>query len=280
MRHALLLVSAAMTPRGMIRLLALLLLHLSIVARIEAQEPPAPADDYELLIAEAVSEYEYGNFFEARTLFARAHELRPSARTLRGLGFSDYELKRYVRASAEFTAALLDARNALTDVQRAEVSGALERADRYVGRLVLDITPEETIVTIDGLPTNERALDLDVGKHVISVSAPDYQAIQENVMVLGGQTVHVQLVLLPVSTPVDLRVPPPPLAASAIPVQRPSKPPADDGSSIFGQWWFWTLTGVVVASATVATVYVVRQENAKAAEESLSTTGLTFSAPH
>ncbi|HKP61785.1 MAG TPA: PEGA domain-containing protein [Polyangiales bacterium] len=268
-----------MTLRGMIRLLALLV-HLSIVVRIEAQDPPAPADDYELLIADAVSEYEYGNFFEARTLFARAHELRPSARTLRGLGFSDYELKRYVRASAEFTAALLDARNVLTDVQRSEVSVALERANRYVGRLVLDITPEETIVTIDGLPTNERALDLDVGKHVISVSAPDYQAIQENVMVLGGQTVHVQLVLIPVSMPVDLRVPPPPLAASTIPVPGPSKPPADEGSSIFSQWWFWTLTGVVVASATVATVYVVRQENAKAAEESLSTTGLTFSAPH
>ena len=60
MRHALLLVSAAMTPRGMIRLLALLV-PLSFASHIEAQEASASSEDYERLIVEAVSEYQFGN---------------------------------------------------------------------------------------------------------------------------------------------------------------------------------------------------------------------------
>ena len=75
-------------------------LLLLLQARAAAQgggEPPG----YRAAINEALAEYKAGHFEEARSLFAEAHGIYPNSRTLRGLGMTAYELRRY-RESIEY----------------------------------------------------------------------------------------------------------------------------------------------------------------------------------
>jgi hypothetical protein len=77
---------------------------LAMATPVRAQVPPVAG--YRDLVAEATREFSAGNFAEARTLFEQAHAAKPSARTLRGLGLTAYELRRYVQAVSELEAAL------------------------------------------------------------------------------------------------------------------------------------------------------------------------------
>src|SRR5262245_59777470 len=76
---------------------------------------------YDQTIESALNEYRLGNWEEATALFTQAHALRPSARTLRGMGLSEFENRKYVSALVHCTAALADPRNPLNDEQRAEL---------------------------------------------------------------------------------------------------------------------------------------------------------------
>src|SRR6188508_389327 len=73
------------------------------------------ADDaaYRASVDEAVAEFSAGHWEEARTLFKRAHERQPNARTLRGMGMAAFEMRMYVTAIRELEAALRDARKPL-----------------------------------------------------------------------------------------------------------------------------------------------------------------------
>src|SRR5262245_21535053 len=72
-----------------------------------AQEEP---DEYREAIEAAVEELNAGLYEEALAQFSRAHELQPSARTLRGIGLAAYELRDYVRAVEALEASLEDPR--------------------------------------------------------------------------------------------------------------------------------------------------------------------------
>lgn len=61
---------------------------------------------YRELIAEAVAEYEARHFEEARALFRRAHAMFPNARTMRGQGMAEFELRNYRGAIQCFESAL------------------------------------------------------------------------------------------------------------------------------------------------------------------------------
>jgi hypothetical protein len=63
--------------------------------RGEAQDGAVEVPGYREAIDEALAEYAAQNFLEAMSMFARAHKLSPSARTLRGLGSASFELHRY-----------------------------------------------------------------------------------------------------------------------------------------------------------------------------------------
>src|SRR5690349_17885891 len=85
-------------------------------------QPASPGDrDYDATIESALNEYRLGNWDEATALFVRAHALRPSARTLRGMGLSEFENRKYVLALVHCSAALSDARNPLNTEQRGEL---------------------------------------------------------------------------------------------------------------------------------------------------------------
>src|SRR5262245_12806154 len=72
---------------------ALCALLLCLQSQVRAQTGP---DSYEQLITRALTEFDARNFAEARALFLQAHALRPTARTLRGIGVTEFELRNYV----------------------------------------------------------------------------------------------------------------------------------------------------------------------------------------
>ncbi|HKU45226.1 MAG TPA: hypothetical protein VJR89_44005, partial [Polyangiales bacterium] len=111
--------------RGAVRvwLIATSWLCLWSISGARAQTPDSA--EYRATIRAALEQYTSGAFAEARPLFERAHHLQPSARTLRGLGLTSFELGEYPRAIDELEAARIDPRNPLSPDMRRELEAVL-----------------------------------------------------------------------------------------------------------------------------------------------------------
>ena len=131
------------------------LLLLCIQSQVRAQ---TASEAYEGLVTRAVAEFEARNFAEARALFLQAHELRPTARTLRGIGVTEFELRNYVDSVARLEEALASKVRPLEGELRAQTEASLERARAFVGRIDVKVTPKDASVRVlvDGVPV-ERA---------------------------------------------------------------------------------------------------------------------------
>lgn len=177
--------------------LVVLLAATAVVPRgLHAQAADESA--YRATVDEAVREFSAGRFEEARSLFKRAHELSPNARTLRGLGMTAFELRAYVQAIRELKAALDDKRKPLEGDLRGKVEALLLKARKFVGVVRLELEPKNASVLVDGKPPTFEAngsLLLDAGTHVISATAPEHKATNVRVLVEGDteQTVRVPL---------------------------------------------------------------------------------------
>lgn len=146
-------------------------------------------DDYEAVIRDAVGEYNRGNYAEASVLFERAHQARPSARTLRGKGMCAFELKHYVAAVQAFDEALRHDTRPLSDVHRSEVTRLLQRARDFAASFELAFPAGVTQLEVDG---ESRALPsgpvlLDPGKHVLAVTTAAGERIERELDVEVGE---------------------------------------------------------------------------------------------
>jgi tetratricopeptide (TPR) repeat protein len=192
------------------------------------------APSYEKLVTEAVSEFSRGNFVEARTLFALAHERQPNARTYRGLGIVEYELREYVIAVQHFEAALADTRKKLSTQQRAEVQTLLDRARRFIGRFRLRVQPADATLSLDGRAVETDAdgtLLLNPGNYRLLARAPGHAEEALRLAVRGGESEELSVALSPLPD-AEERVPAPALMPAQVSPDRPVAEPADeDGGS-------------------------------------------------
>jgi hypothetical protein len=266
---------AAMTRRSVVWALALVVCPVVSTPADAQQAQAGTTDTYESLIDEAVHEFQLGNFIEARTLFEHAHAQRPNARTLRGLGFCAFELKHYTQAVLELETALADSRLPLTADQRDDVRVTLDKAQRYVGSLILEVEPTSAELTVDGQAASPGDLHVDIGEHVIAASASGYRPREQRVTISGGQRVRVRLQLSgdPLAPERVAAAQPPPATAKPTPHQSPHS------GGVFEQWWFWTLAGVAVSGIAVATIIAVSDQPAPPSEATFSSTGLTLHPP-
>lgn len=217
--------------------------------------------EYRSVIEEALAEYNRGNWEEAAALFDRAHRLNPSARTLRGMGLTAYEARRYVDAIRYLADALSETRRPLTQAQRDEVSSTLERARRFVAHLRLNIGPAEAKVTINGRPAEPDSkgdVTTDPGLLDVEITADGYESALRRVrLTAGGQEeLNVQLsrtrAEAPLAPQVSLSSPQtaPPAAVQAEPV--------DEGNAI--GTLKWVVGGVAVAGLITGGVLVGYQK--------------------
>lgn len=213
-------------------------------ARADDAEPA----EYRAVIDEALREYATRNYEEARSLFHRANELFPNARTQRGLGMAQFELRNYGESIRALTAALSARVRPLPDSLRAETEELLARAENFVAYIRLRTTPELARLRVDGVSVERTSqpIVLNVGDHELELSAPDHRPARRSLSVHGGEreTLHVALE----------RASAEPLAAS----------PADEGGP--RRWyrsaWLWTGVVVVIAGAALATGLVLARDPA------------------
>jgi hypothetical protein len=230
----------------------------------------APGEDaeYRSVVEEALQEYNRGNWEEAAALFERAHRLNPSARTLRGMGLTAYEARRYVDAIRYLSEGLTETRRPLTQAQREEVSSTLERARRFVAHLRLKVGPAEAKVTINGRPAEPDSrgdVTTDPGLLDVEITADGYESALRRVrLTAGGQEeLTVQL------SRTRAEAPPAPQVSSAAP-ETTSAPtaatqsaPVDDGNPI--GTIKWVVGGLAVAGLITGGVFTIYQKT-KASE--------------
>lgn len=221
-------------------------------AQLQA-EPP----EYRSAIESAVAEYELGNFAEARSQFQRAHELYPNARSWRGMGMTEFELRNYPEALAHLERSLAEPIKPLPSGLRKETERLLEKTRGYVARLTLRCAPADASVTLDGVPLEPKATDvllLAVGDHVLEFHAPGHHPQKRSIKVTGGEqpTLHVVL------------------ASHAS--QRASR-----------RWyknpWLWSAVGVVAAGSAAVVAAQTRQRGSELDKPQGGTTGVTLAGP-
>jgi tetratricopeptide (TPR) repeat protein len=168
-------------------------------ARDPGSSPTAESPEYDRLLKEALAEFQLGNWTEARAMFERAHELKPSARTLRAIGLSAFEEKSYAEAVAYLTAALSDQRRPLTDAQRKEAEYAIKRSLGYIAQYELEISPENADVRIDSRKPIilDGKLLLDPGKYQLEVTADGYQLTRESIVARPRENLKLRIELSP-----------------------------------------------------------------------------------
>ena len=205
----------------------------SLPARAQSPETSA----YKQTIQDALQEYEANRFVEARALFLRAHELQPSARTLRGLGLVEFQLRHYAEALHLLQSALDDPRYPLNPEQHTQTSELLRQASAFVGSYHLTLDPNASVL-VDGEPVREdqENLVLDVGEHRLQVQYPGQPTQERRIDVKGGERKELRFRMEPSPTPV------------AAPANDPAPPPpaASDASSGPSAR---TVLGIVAASA-------------------------------
>jgi hypothetical protein len=249
----------------------------AVPAATLAQTSPAPASapspteppGYRAAIDEAVAEYAAGRYPEARALFMRAHTLQPSARTLRGLGMAEFELRNYVEATRLLQQALSSTVRALDGELRTATQALLARAQGFVGRYALALTPPELQLKVNSVPAAREpdgSLMLSIGDHALYAEAQGYVPISHTLRVNGGENTTLNITLerapapvavAPVATPEQPVAPAPARVTPTSPTQPRDE---DDSGSVFSSPWFWTVAAVVVIGAGVGVTLLVLSE--------------------
>jgi len=245
-------------------------------ATVRAQDvaDPKREAEYQELINYALEEYDRGSWEESAALFHRAHELAPSARTLRGLGLATYEARRYAESVRHLRAALTDKRRPLTDKQREEVEHTLERARLFVGHLYIELSPKDAQLLINGRvtePEPEGSYMVDSGIVDMEASASGYVSASRRMRIAGGEQQRISLPLVSVSPPPEARVErsatlspalsePSPVISSG-----PARAGTSDGSALTP--WKWVAgAGAVLALGTGGTLLAMQKAQAPAYE--------------
>ncbi|HEY6876877.1 MAG TPA: PEGA domain-containing protein [Polyangiales bacterium] len=243
--------------------------HVPIARAQESRDAGEPAA-YRSTVREALSEYHAKNFPEARALFEEAHRLYPNARTLRGLGMTAFELRSY-RESVSFLKSALESQvKPLDGNLRGETERLLARAERFVGKLTIHLTPESANVSIDGnhvLVSPDTPVVLDVGEHTFEFHAEGYLPESRSLYVKGRESETWTVVLNKVPAPVAAA----PVAPSAEEVARASEVDAPDSSFVavqerptkqplYKNAWLWTGVGVAVTGIVVTAVVLATRD--------------------
>jgi tetratricopeptide (TPR) repeat protein len=198
---------------------------------------------YRETVDEAVREFSAQHYEEARALFARAHALFPNARTHRGLGLAEFELRNYGASIRQFEAALRAEVKPLTSELRTDTERMLARAHNFVARVRVDAKPATVDVLLDGAPVQaaQEPLLLPVGEHSLEVQAPGFLPQKRQLSVKGGEENVVTFVL--------------------VPKERAPTEKSAEARPWYRNPWLWTGVGVVVAGAAAGAGYALTRED-------------------
>lgn len=239
--------------------------------RRSATEPA----EYRQLVSDAVAEFDAKNFAESRALFARADALASNARTLRGIGLAEFELRAYRDCIAHLEQALASQAKPLTGAMRAETERVLERARGFVGKVQLLVEPANATVSINGVAAAEgeqRELLLEMGEYVLEITAPARLSTRRVVRISGGENETLQITLS--APPVE------PEPVRAVPLVAPITTPERSERRVYKSPWLWTAVGVVLVGAGVGLGLALSKDSKTTTEPAYGgDTGAIFRGP-
>jgi hypothetical protein len=221
-----------------------------------ADATDAPA--YRRTIKEGLAEYDALHFEEARSLFRRAHSISPNARTFRGVGMASFELRDYVLAVHNLSAALRDKRKPLSAEQRTQTQALLDRSRMFVDEYTLTVSPAKASVIIDGRAPEfepDRTLLLGFGSHTLEARAPGMADRSLPIIVRGGERRELSVTLAPAAVAGGE-----PTEAQVAEVATSAKPAAKVSSNRSAKIWLWT-SGATALLAVGAGIYWARQNS-------------------
>jgi len=244
----------------------------------------AQSRGYDALVKEGIAEFELGHWTESRSLFEEAHALRPSARTRRGLGMVEFELRHYVASVRLLTAALADREDKLAPAMAASTEALVIRARTFVARYDMKLAPDGAKVTVGGMAAElepDGSLLLDAGEHTLVVSAEGHQDHELKLDARGGDDKPIEVRLNAVEPEVTA---PTPVSITPEAAARSTEPapvaPADDAATaqdeeggMLSQWWFWGAAGLVITAVVVGAVVASGGED-EIGSASSTTTGV------
>jgi tetratricopeptide (TPR) repeat protein len=257
MRHPL---PVGFKKRGLWFLVSVLLaLHAPRSARAEAAATPQAVSDmalqsdepagYRERIDEALREFSVQNYEEARSLFLQAHQLSPSARTLRALGLCEYELRNYGESIKYLEGALASRVKPLNETMRRDGERMIARSRSFVARVSVELLPAGARLMVDGVKVEapDEPLWLSMGEHTLDASAPGFVSEKRKLNVKGGEEQKLSFILMAGA------------GHSADADASDSKAPSE--KRWYKSPWLWVSLGVVVAGAGVATAVMLTRDN-------------------
>lgn len=161
-------------------------------------EPDAPSQQdvaaAKQKAGDGLTAYRANEFEKALALFQQAKVVYPSAQVLRLEGYCHLALEHWLEAAVSMDAALESQLGPLPPEDRKDVEQQLEKAMLHVGMLSISSTVPGAKLSVDGqeptvLPMN-KPLKLLIGKHKVTVSAPDHDDISEEVTIEPKATVE------------------------------------------------------------------------------------------
>jgi tetratricopeptide (TPR) repeat protein len=220
----------------------------------DATEEPA----YRKAIKEGLAEYDALRFEEARSLFRRAHSISPNARTFRGMGMTSFELRDYVSAVRNLSAALQDKRKPLSAEQRIQTRELLDRSRMFLDVCTLTVSPPKARVIIDGHAPEfepDGTLLLGFGAHTLEARAPGMATRSLPINVRGGERRVLAVTLAPASVAgvgsANARV------AQVVTAAKPASTVSSNRSAAA---WLWASGGTALLAAG-AGIYWARQNS-------------------
>lgn len=155
----------------------------------------AQEDDFDSTVREGLREFEAGHWVEARTLFLRAHGIRPSAEALRMAGNASYEERQYVQAVTLLDRALAASEGPLRADRVPLAQEALEAAERFVTRVTVSTSNSRVRLDERPIDPNTPAVVLR-GEHTVEVSGDGFETYRETIR-LNEPVQRVNIVLQP-----------------------------------------------------------------------------------
>jgi tetratricopeptide (TPR) repeat protein len=236
-------------------------LLLVVAPRAEAREDAEPAG-YRAAIDAAVAEFDASNFQEARALFSQAHALFPNARTLRGLGMLEFELRNYGASIGYLQRALSAQERPLEGELRTQTELLLARAQSFVATMHLDVRPGHGAnVLVDGVPVTlgpSGVLLLEVGDHLVEVRTDGFMPEKRRLSLHGGEQQHLVIAL---RKPLDM------------------SSTAHDSRPVYKNPWLWTGIGVVVSAVAVGTALALRPDGDSTTQPASGNTDVVLAGP-
>lgn len=177
----------------------LLVIALWLVGTLAGSAGAQTDAGYKAVLAEALAEYRAENWPEARALFGRAHALKPNARTLRGMGLTAYQERRYVLAADLLGKALVHPRKPLTPKQRTQAQRFIERARSFISTLGLRLEPGGAQLEVDGQPVSlaeDGTLLVDPGTHELVIRAPGHRQQVRRLRAEPGEEAELRITLV------------------------------------------------------------------------------------